>query len=76
VDRADAAVAAGSDRYTDVASRLRVRRSDFADPTEAATLPERSFDLVTMRLVQSSCPTRRPWRSWCAGSWLRVGWGW
>ncbi|MEV6182020.1 hypothetical protein [Streptomyces sp. NPDC052015] len=58
MDRADAAAAAARDRYTDVASRLRVRRLDFADPTEAATLPERSVDLVTMRLVPAFLPDK------------------
>jgi SAM-dependent methyltransferase len=58
VDWADAAVAATRDRYTDLEPRLSVRRLDFTDATEAATLPARSFDLVTMRLVLAFMPDK------------------
>ncbi|MFI6037238.1 class I SAM-dependent methyltransferase [Streptomyces sp. NPDC051315] len=58
VDWSEAAVAAARDRYTDLAPRLRVRRLDFTDATEAATLPPRSFDLVTMRLVLAFLPDK------------------
>lgn len=58
VDWADAAVAATRDRYTGLAPRLRVRRLDITDAAEAATLPARSFDLVTMRLVLAFLPDK------------------
>ncbi|MER5946734.1 class I SAM-dependent methyltransferase [Streptomyces sp. NPDC001904] len=51
IDWAASSVAAVRDRYEGLGLPLDVRRVDFEDARSVRQLPERSYDLVTMRLV-------------------------